>query len=293
MKKSKKLTTRLITNFLKSYFPNFIYPHYLFLKTFKNFKRKTTNPKQFDKFSNNLDQINQNEFKITSQNNEDGIIEYIFNIVPNNKHFVEIGFGYYEFNSLNLIKKGWEGKLIDTNIDEAIALKKNLTHYYPSVNVEVVNVKILKDNINKLIYNKEKKKWIDFFSLDIDSNDYWILKSVDLSQVSVLCCEYNHWLGKERKLTIPHNDDFKFVDNGIWGASLLAITELLKDKDFSLIAVESSGTNAFFINNKYRSSFEILSPLKSYKSVGRFYNEDQKNKIFENVKSSKLLLEIK
>ena len=114
-----------------------------------------------------------------------------------------------------------------------------------------------------------------------------------MSQVSVLCCEYNHWLGKERKLTIPHNDDFKFVDNGIWGASLLAITELLKDKDFSLIAVESSGTNAFFINNKYRSSFEILSPLKSYKSVGRFYNEDQKNKIFENVKSSKLLLEIK
>ena len=138
MKKSKKLTTRLITNFLKSYFPNFIYPHYLFLKTFKNFKRKTTNPKQFDKFSNNLDQINQNEFKITSQNNEDGIIEYIFNIVPNNKHFVEIGFGYYEFNSLNLIKKGWEGKLIDTNIDIYNKEKKNGLIFFHSTSTVMI-----------------------------------------------------------------------------------------------------------------------------------------------------------
>ena len=292
MKKSKKISTRLLKNFLKRYFVNSLYPYYLFLKTFKNFKKKTNAPKQYIKFSDNLDKINQNEFKQTSQNNEDGIIEHIFNIVPNNMHFVEIGFGYYEFNSMYLIKKGWNGKLIDIDNDEVIALKKNLLHYYPNSRVTVINTKISKDNINELTIEKSQNNWIDFFSLDIDSNDYWVLKSLDLSKVSVLCCEYNHWLGRERKLTIQYNEDFKFKDNGVWGASLLALSELLKSKEFSLIAVESSGTNAFYINNKYKDKFKILSPLKSFKTVGRFYNEKEKKSIFENVKQSKLIVDL-
>jgi len=292
MKKSKKISTRLLNFFLKRFFAKSLYPYYLFFKTFKNFKKKTNTSKQYIKFSNNLDKINQNEFKLTSQNNEDGIIEHIFNIIPNNKKFIEIGFGYYEFNSLNLIKKGWTGKLIDIDSDEVIALKKNLNHYYQNSRVEVVNAKILKRNINELTIEKDKNNWIDFFSLDIDSNDYWVLESLDLSKVSVLCCEYNHWLGNNRKLTIKYNEDFKFVDNGIWGASLLALTELLKNKEFSLIAVESSGTNAFYINNKHKEKFEILSPLKSFKSVGRFYSEDKKKEIYRNVKQSKLFTEV-
>lgn len=292
MKKSKKISTRLLNFFLKRFFAKSLYPYYLFFKTFKNFKKKTNTSKQYIKFSNNLDKINQNEFKLTSQNNEDGIIEHIFNIIPNNKKFIEIGFGYYEFNSLNLIKKGWTGKLIDIDSDEVIALKKNLNHYYQDSRVEVVNAKILKKNVNELTIEKDKNNWIDFFSLDIDSNDYWVLESLDLSKVSVLCCEYNHWLGNNRKLTIKYNEDFKFVDNGIWGASLLALTELLKNKEFSLIAVESSGTNAFYINNKHKKKFEILSPLKSFKSVGRFYSEDKKKEIYRNVKQSKLFTEV-
>ena len=292
MKKSKKISTRLLNFFLKRFFAKSLYPYYLFFKTFKNFKKKTNTSKQYIKFSNNLDKINQNEFKLTSQNNEDGIIEHIFNIIPNNKKFIEIGFGYYEFNSLNLIKKGWTGKLIDIDRDEVIALKKNLNHYYQDSRVEVVNAKILKKNVNELTIEKDKNNWIDFFSLDIDSNDYWVLESLDLSKVSVLCCEYNHWLGNNRKLTIKYNEDFKFVDNGIWGASLLALTELLKNKEFSLIAVESSGTNAFYINNKHKEKFEILSPLKSFKSVGRFYSEDKKKEIYRNVKQSKLFTEV-
>ena len=180
MKKSKKISTRFLNFFFKRFFAKSLYPYYLFFKTFKNFKKKTNTSKQYIKFSNNLDKINQNEFKLTSQNNEDGIIEHIFNMIPNNKRFIEIGFGYYEFNSMNLIKKGWSGKLIDIDSDEVIALKKNLNHYYQNSRVEVVNAKILKRNINELTIEKDKNNWIDFFSLDIDSNDYWVLESLDL-----------------------------------------------------------------------------------------------------------------
>ena len=273
-------------SFLKSFFTNSLFPYFLMLRTSKNFKRKINSEKQSKKFSNNLEEINKYEYKITSQNNEDGIIDYIFSKIPNNKYFIEIGFGYYEFNSLNLIKKGWRGKLIDIDIEESTALRCLLEKYYPKSQVKVINTKVTKENINKLILKEELNKEIDFFSLDIDSNDYWILKSMDLSNVNVLCCEYNHWLGNNDKLTVPYDENFKFIDNGIWGASLLALNNLLDSKGFSLIAVESSGTNAFFINNKLAKNFEILSPLKSFKSVGRFYNDESKKKIFNNIKKN-------
>ena len=286
MKKSKNIITRITQSFLKSFFTNSLFPYFLMLRTSKNFKRKINSEKQSKKFSNNLEEINKHEYKITSQNNEDGIIDYIFSKIPNNKYFIEIGFGYYEFNSLNLIKKGWRGKLIDIDIEESTALRCLLEKYYPKSQVKVINTKVTKENINKLILKEELNKEIDFFSLDIDSNDYWILKSMDLSNVNVLCCEYNHWLGNNDKLTVPYDENFKFIDNGIWGASLLALNNLLDTKGFSLIAVESSGTNAFFINNRLAKNFEILSPLKSFKSVGRFYNDESKKQIFNNIKKN-------
>tara|TARA_B100001250_G_scaffold413151_1_gene446353 strand:- start:1713 stop:2594 length:882 start_codon:yes stop_codon:yes gene_type:complete len=293
MKRSKKITTRILQSFLKFFFINSLYPYFLLLRTSKNFKRKVNSEKKFIKFSSNLDKINDNEYKITSQNNEDGIIDYIFSIIPNNKYFIEVGFEHYECNSLNLIKNGWEGKLIDIDIDEVIALKKNLNNHYPKSKVKIINTKVTKNNINKLIVGNDLNNEIDFFSLDIDSNDYWILNSMDLSKINVLCCEYNHWLGKDQKLTIAYDENYKFTDNGIWGTSLLALTDLLNSKGFSLIAVESSGTNAFFIKNQLANNFEILSPINSYRSVGRFYSEQKKINIFENVKkNSKKLIQV-
>ena len=290
MKKSKKLITRLIQFFLKKFFINSLYSKYLFYKTKKKFNKSINAHKSHDKFSDNLDKINHFEYKITSQNNEDGIIEFIFKQIPNNKYFVEIGFSFYEFNTLNLIKDKWDGKLIDVDVDEAIALKKNLDYFFPSNKIEVINNKVTKKNIQDLVYKNAPNNEIDFFSLDIDSNDYWVLKEINLEQIKVICCEYNHWLGNNEKITINYDENFIFKDNGVWGASLLAMTDLLKIKNFSLIAVESSGTNAFFVNNKFSDKFEILSPEKSYRSVGRFYNKIKKKEIFQNVKNNYNLL---
>lgn len=290
MKKSKKKISLFVGFFLKKFFTNTIYPLFIFLRTYKNFKKKVFKNKEFYQFSNNLDQINKFEYKITSQNNEDGIIEYVFNKIPHNKSFVEIGFGYYEFNSLNLIKKGWSGKLIDIDLDESIALSKNLKYFFPESKVKIINKKITTENASKTIFSN--LQYLDFFSIDIDSNDYWILKSLDLSKISLICCEYNHWLGNKKKITIKYNENFEFKDDGVWGASIKALDSLLSSKGFSLIAIESSGTNAFFINNNYSRIFDKLDSEKSYKSVGRFYSEERKKEIFENVKKSNALIDL-
>ncbi len=275
MKKSKKLFVRLLTKFGKKYLHSSIYSLILFLRTFKKFKREINKKKSFEKYSQTSDKINEYEYKITSQNNEDGIIEYIFSKIPNNKVFVEIGFSYYECNTLNLIKNGWKGKLIDIDKDECLSLRRLTSFFFPRSKIKILNKKVLKENINELVFSDLEDKTIDFFSLDIDGNDYWVLKDLNVENINVICCEYNHFIGNNVKKTIPYNPNHKWVNNGCFGASLLAITELMLTKGFSLVAVESSGTNAFFIKNKLAKEFEVLSPIKSWKSADRNNSQDQ------------------
>ncbi len=285
MKKSKKIIVRLILKFGEKYLHPSIYSLILFFRTKKKFKREINKKKSYIKYSNNLDKINDFEYKITSQNNEDGIIDYIFSKIPNNKHFVEIGFSFYECNTLNLIKNGWSGKLIDIDKDECLSLKKLVSFFYPKSKVEIINKKILKNNINELVFSKTDKRVLDFFSLDIDGNDYWVLKQLNVENINVICCEYNHYIGNNVKKTIPYNPDHVWKNNGCFGASLEAMTSLLDSKGFNLIAIDSSGTNAFYVKKKYAGKFEILSANKSWKSVDRNNSEVQIKYIKDSVKN--------
>ena len=289
MKQSKNIIIRLLQLILVNNGSSYLLKIFFFLRSFNKFKRSIKTQKNFSIFSKeNLNEINNFEYKVTSQNNEDGIIDYIFTKIPNNKYFCEIGFSYYEFNSLNLIKNGWSGKLIDANKNDTLALEANLSFFFPKAKIKILNDFVTKDNINDLVYGDNKKNIIDFFSIDIDGNDYWVLKNLDLNSINVICCEYNNWLGND-KITMKYIEDKEFKDDGIFGASLSAITELLNLKDFYLIGVESSGTNAFFVNKKFKNKFKIVSPDDCFKTVNRFYSEEKKRMIYKNVKNSKLL----
>ena len=289
MKRSKKFFIRFLLKFAKKYLPEKIHSLILFMRSFRKFKKEISKDKSNIKFSDNLDKINEFEYKITSQNNEDGIIEHIFKKIPNNKYFVEIGFDLYECNSLNLIKNGWNGKLMDQNIEECLALRSLLKYFFPNSKTVVTNETIDKENINKLVYSNLSEKNIDFFSIDIDGNDYWVLKNMDLKKINVICCEYNHWIGNNVKKVMPYDSDHQFKNNVYFGASLLALHELLVSKGFNLIAVDSSGTNAFFVKKEFASYFEILSPIKSWRSVARFESQKQAKEMKESVKKFKFV----
>ena len=287
MKQSKKLFVRLFLSFSKKFLPKNLFSLILFFRSKKKFQREISKEKSYKKFSENLDDINQHEYKLTSQNNEDGIIEYIFTKIPSNNYFVEIGFDLFEFNSLNLIQKGWKGELIECNSDECLVLKVLLKRFFSNSSIKVLNEKIIKENVNSIIFGDNKNKKIDFFSIDIDGNDYWVLKELNLENINVVCCEYNHWIGKNEKKTIRYNPEHIYENDGYFGASLIAISDLMDTKGFDLVAVESSGTNAFFVKKEFSNNFEILSPIKSWKSVGRYENETQVKMIKNNMKKLK------
>ena len=57
------------------------------------------------------------------------------------------------------------------------SLKKLLDFYFSKSKVEIKNKSVNKDNINNLLFDIQKHNHIDFFSIDINGNDYWVLKS--------------------------------------------------------------------------------------------------------------------
>ena len=196
--------------------------------------------------SKNLDKINDYEYKITSQNNEDGIIDYLkSNITNPDNLFFEIGFDFSEFNSLNLIKKNWSGTLIDGDQIKYDKLKACIHKYFKYQNIDIYNDFINYENINYVINRSIKKKNFDFFSIDTDGMDYWILENLNFNP-KIICLEFNPWLGKLDKLVIPKKLNFNYLSDMYYGASLKAYQFLLNKKKYKLVAIESSGNNAFY-----------------------------------------------
>jgi hypothetical protein len=284
-RKIKKKYLIIIIKFLKKIISKNIYSLILFLSAYKKFKKEINKNKTKNLYSSNLDKINYYEFKITSQNNEDGIIDYIFTKVPSKKFFIEIGFDFFECNSLNLIKNGWNGVLIEADEEKCIKAEKCIRHFYPKSKVKVINTKIDKDNINDFV-NYEK---IDFFSIDIDGNDYWVLEKLKTKNINIICSEYNPWIGNKTFKTIPYNKNFLYMNDYYFGASLNAYVEMLDKKEFSLIAVDSSGTNAFYANNALSNKFEILVPEKSYKEATKFHSKSEQLEIKDYIKKKEFI----
>ena len=283
-RKIKKIYLKKIFNLINKYTPKKFYSLILFLSSFKKFKKEINKSKTSYLYSKNIDKINYKEYKITSQNNEDGIIEYIFSNISNNKFFIEIGFDYFECNTLNLIKKGWNGILIEADEEKCLRIEKCIKHFFPNNKIEIINSKIDIDNIN----NFTKHQKIDFFSIDIDGNDYWVLEKLEKENISIICSEYNPWIGNKNFKTIPYDKNFIYKNDYYFGASLNAYSDLLKKK-FDLIGIDSSGTNAFYINNNISHNFEILTPEKSFKEATKFHSKSEQEIIKDYIKKKEFV----
>lgn len=278
-----------ILKYVKKYFSKKIYSFFLFLSVIRKFRKEINKQKKKDKFSDKLDKINYFEYRITSQNNEDGIIDHIFSNISNNKFFVELGFDFFECNSLNLIKNGWNGVLIDADEDKCLKMEGCLNFSYPKNKVKVINKKINRENINELIFSNINQKQIDFLSIDVDGNDYWILEKIDTNKISVICSEYNHWIGNNTRKVIPYDKNFNYKYDYYFGASLHSYVNLLSSKNFDIIAIDSSGTNAFYVKRNFSSIFEILSATKSFKKSSRFHSKDEALKIENYILNCKFI----
>jgi len=236
--------------------------------------------------------INKFGIKIYSQNDEDGIILYIFkHIGIKTKKFVEIGVeNGTECNTTNLLKNfNWKGIQIEGSKklynDAKIQLKKILEK--KKNNLKLLNIFVTKKNINQVL-KKNCGKEIDLLSVDVDGNDFWIWKAINCVKPRLVIIEYNSFFGSNISATIKYNSKFSWDhrnNKSYYGASLKALEKLGKQKKYILVGVDKNGVNAFFVRNdlakyinlKSKKTEEIfLDNKREIRNKEQYINESKK-----------------
>tara|TARA_B100000902_G_scaffold344415_1_gene349778 strand:+ start:404 stop:1174 length:771 start_codon:yes stop_codon:yes gene_type:complete len=183
-----------------------------------------------------------------------------------NKSFVEFGFGPFQYNTIGLTKRYYKGLLIDgtkLSCDQGNKIFKSL-----KLNVTAICHWITLENLEPIInFVKKNDGKLGVLSVDIDGNDYWILKKLLTHfKPEIICVEYNaSFLMKS--ITIPYASDFdrhKTGNSGLYhGASITAFYNLL-NKEYALVK-NIAGLNLIFIRNDIcLDKYKTLRPEEAY-----------------------------
>lgn len=226
-------------------------------------------------YSMNSNNINDYEFKIFSQFGDDGIIQYLIKYIEiKNELFIEFGVeNYLESNTRFLMmNNNWSGFVMDGS-DEAMNSLKNQDWYWRYCLTHKA-VFIDKDNINELLESTGFSN-IGLLHIDLDGNDYHILKEIDLSKLnpSIIIVEYNSVFGKDRQITVPYDKIFfrtkAHYSNLFWGASLPALNDAAIKKGYSLVGCNIAGNNAYFVRK------DLLNEKVKELSIDKAYKESK------------------
>ncbi|MDX1718756.1 MAG: hypothetical protein R3353_01220 [Salegentibacter mishustinae] len=211
----------------------------------------------------NIESIQDAEFKVFSQWGDDGIIQYLINYLDiKNKTFIEFGVeDYQEANTrFLLINNNWSGLVMDGNENNILKIKSD--EIYWKYDLQVKTAFITAENINQLIKEEGIAGEIGLLHIDIDGNDYWIWKALEVVEPIIMIVEYNSVFGSERAITIPYKKDFNWTEahysNLYFGASIPAFYDLAMEKGYDFIGCNSAGNNAYFVK---KDSLKNLKPL--------------------------------
>lgn len=177
-----------------------------------------------------------------SQFGEESLLEFIFSkIGTTNKNFVDFGAGngYHLSNTRLLSEQGWKGLMMDGN---------------NRGNLDVKTEHITAENIIELFEKYDVPTEFDFLSIDIDGNDFWVLKTIMESKYSprVILNEFNGCINEGECKIMKYNANHTWGHNDYYGASFESFKELLKgNKDKNVIGYtlvhQISTTNMLFI----------------------------------------------
>ena len=232
--------------------------------------------------------LNDLDYKIFSQNGEDGIIDYFLHSLGiENPKFVEIGIGdYSECNSRFFYERtSSKGLVIDCIKDLKDRVSKNVNLW--KGDLKIVNKEINSNNIIEILKEESFLEELDFFSLDIDGTDYWILEKMPNNFSKIAVIEYNSVFGPEFKVTIPNQEKFNrneyHYSNLCFGASLRAIIDIMEIKNFKFIGTNLTRCNAFFVQKNYLNEIKIeasnINDLSNHTKSNIRESRDQQGKL--------------
>ncbi len=201
--------------------------------------------------------IRANEFRVFSQWNEDGILQWLCRHVPlPRRTFVEIGVESYEqANTLFLLSNGgWSGLVIDGDAEHIARIRSSRTYWQHDL--EAVHALVTRDNVEKILAERGVRGDVGVLSIDIDGMDYWVWEAIESTSPAIVVVEYNHRFGPSEAVTVPYDERFerRAAHHSLlyFGASLKALCELGARKGYDFVGCESHGVNAFFVRRDLR-----------------------------------------
>jgi len=206
--------------------------------------------------------LEQYGYKTYSQNDEDGIIEEIFNrIGTTDKRFIEFGVqNGIESNGHLLLLKGWKGLWFECDNEAYKDINIRFYHSIQNNKLVVGNELISPNNVNELFEKYEFIGEIDLLSIDIDGNDYHVWKSINVVKPRVVVIEYNAKIPPSVDWIMPFCEYHRWEGNDKHGASLYSLQKLGEKKGYTLVGTNISGVNAFFVRNDcLKKQFVIAS----------------------------------
>jgi hypothetical protein len=236
----------------------------------------------------NIENLNDVDYKIFSQNGEDGIVDYLlYQLKIEKPKFLEIGVGdYTEANTRFIFERtSPKGLVIDSIQDLEIKIKKNLAVWRGELNI--INKSVNSNNIIEILKFNDAMNDLDLFSLDIDGIDYWILNELPNNFSKIAIIEYNPVFGSDMEVSVPNIDNFDrtkyHYSNLCFGMSLKAAIKIMENKNFYFVGSNLFRNNAFFISNdfdknKYFSNL-IINEYKKYIDSNFSESRDKTNKL--------------
>ena len=182
----------------------------------------------------------KSEFKVYSQNNEDGVINHLMKLLnlSYSGYYVEFGCGDgTEINTRYLQEKfNWSGLLMTGHNEN----KERKLHYE----------RVTHSNVIELFQKYNVPIEFELFSEDTDYADYWIVEAVlKVHRPKVVVHEVNKHspdlcisVLKPEKLTFFETYEY-------FGATTCAFYCLAKQFKYTMIYCESKGVNCFWIRN--------------------------------------------
>lgn len=217
--------------------------------------------------------LNNYEKRYYSQNGEDGIIQEIYNRISlSSNFFVEFGVEdgvQCNCRRLALYVNGWHGLMIEGSPEMYERLKYN----YDQNVVKTVHSFITKENIVQIFEENNVPKDLGLLSVDIDGNDYWVLKEILLSDYrpSIIVSEYNAYHQPPVEWIMKYNPEHIWDGTSYQGASLQSLTKLCNKFDYALVCTDSKGVNAFYVKKEYMNDkLKELTPSEAYHPA-RYY----------------------
>jgi hypothetical protein len=199
-----------------------------------------------------------------SNSHEDQILaRYIAELLPpvHNRMAIDIGAGdgMRWSNTYALFANGWSGVGIEFDPRKFVKLAGAYKHY---PQVFAARNRATPENIVPLLQSYDIEKDFSVLSLDIDGNDYWVLRAIlSAFRPQLIVTEINEKIPPPIRFVVKYDPDFQ-LRHHFFGYSLATLTDLCDEFGYALLEVEY---NNAFLTPKELAGDRALDALTAYR----------------------------